>query len=163
MKCQDLFMTQNGWSNSLFGYWFFFGRPAAARKAIVENERLRRWLIIEFYSRAFAFAALGTLVWMGARGDEGVAKMSERISVLIIPAMALFWLLYLNYLLWFNPQKFQSYVDQWIQHHKRFRPVLNDSWYDLLTNETFFRVMVFVGLLICLSVFMLIAIDPLDR
>lgn len=71
--------------------------------------------------------------------------------------------LYLNYLLWFNPQKFQSYVEQWIQHHKRFRPVLSDSWYDLLTNERFFRVMVFVGLLIDLTVFVLTAVDSLGR
>lgn len=92
-----------------------------------------------------------------------MTELSELISLLIIPAISLFWLLYLNYLLWFNPQKFQSYVDRWIQHHKRFRPVLRSSWYDLLTSVTFFRVMVFVGLLICLSVFMLIAIDPLGR
>jgi hypothetical protein len=60
--CQDRFMAKSGWSRSLFGYWLFFGRPAAARKAIIENAKLRRWLIIEIYCRAFAFLVLGTYI-----------------------------------------------------------------------------------------------------
>lgn len=64
VKCQDWFMTKNGWSQSLFGYWFFFGRPEVARKAILENERLRRWVIIESYAKAFIFIGLGIFILM---------------------------------------------------------------------------------------------------
>lgn len=55
-------MTKSGWSQSIFGYWFFFGRPAAAREAIVQNEKLRRWLVMESYAKAIACIILGILV-----------------------------------------------------------------------------------------------------
>ena len=61
MKCQDWFMTKNGWSQSLFGYWFFFGRPEVARKAILDDEKLRRWVIVESYVKAVVFIGLGII------------------------------------------------------------------------------------------------------
>lgn len=60
--CQDRFMSKNGWSRSLFGYWFYFGRPDVARQAIMHDFKLQRWLIAEIYIRGTALIVLGLLV-----------------------------------------------------------------------------------------------------
>jgi hypothetical protein len=59
---QDWFMTKNGWSRSIFGYWFFIGRPEIARGAIVTNEKLRRWVVYESYIKAFVLSIMGMLI-----------------------------------------------------------------------------------------------------
>lgn len=47
-KCQDGFMTKQGWTRSIFAIQYI-GRAKEARTAIVEDSRLRRKYLIESY------------------------------------------------------------------------------------------------------------------
>lgn len=85
----------------------------------------------------------------------------EPIVPIIIVTLATLWLAYLNYLAWFRPQRFQNYIERWVEHNRQFRVVLNESWYSLLTNQRFFRVMVFIGFLLALFTLVLMILDPL--
>jgi hypothetical protein len=61
---EDWFMTKNGWSRSLFGYWFFIGKPEEARAAIVTHNKLRRWVVYEGYIKAITFSLIGIYILM---------------------------------------------------------------------------------------------------
>ena len=58
-KGQNLFMTKQGWTRSIFALPYL-GRPEEARKALVEDKNLRRKFIIELYVWA-AVALLAAL------------------------------------------------------------------------------------------------------
>jgi hypothetical protein len=47
-RCPDMFMAKNGLTRS-FVALRFLGRPEAARRAIVEDEKLRREYLLECY------------------------------------------------------------------------------------------------------------------
>ncbi len=94
----------------------------------------------------------------------GISKATfERTAPTIIVTLAALWLAYLNYLAWFHPERFQTYMDRWMEHNRQFRAVLNESWYSLLTNKRFFRVMVFMGFVISLFTLALMIVDPVGH
>lgn len=82
---------------------------------------------------------------------EQTAKSSPDIILVI----SFFGFAYLNYLAWFDHERYRQHLNQWLQHHQRYRSVLNDSWYLVLTSKTFFRALVFVGLVANLSILLL--------
>ena len=53
--CQDAFMTKQGWTKSIVAH-MFWASPDAARKAVIQDERIRRLYILELCGRAvFSF------------------------------------------------------------------------------------------------------------
>ena len=46
--CQDLFMLKSGWTRSIFAIQYL-GRPEEARRAILDDQGLRRKVINEIY------------------------------------------------------------------------------------------------------------------
>ena len=46
--CQDLFMLKSGWTRSIFAIRYL-GRPEEARRAILDDQELRRKVINEIY------------------------------------------------------------------------------------------------------------------
>lgn len=57
-KGQDLFMTEKGWTRSIFALPYL-GRPKEARQALIDDEDLRKKFIIELYVWAIVMFLLG--------------------------------------------------------------------------------------------------------
>lgn len=63
--CKNLFMSENGWSFSMFGY-LYQGRPQIARNEIVQNRGLRRTFLIEQYSKSVLLFIGGVIAFIYA-------------------------------------------------------------------------------------------------
>ena len=59
-NCQNLFMTKQGWTRSVFALKYL-GRPDEAREAIIQDGGLRRKLLIEWYIQIIVLFVLGLL------------------------------------------------------------------------------------------------------
>lgn len=63
--CKNWFMTENGYSFSMFGY-LYLGRPQVARNEIAQNEILRRRFLIELYIKSILLFILAIFAFIYA-------------------------------------------------------------------------------------------------